>query len=461
MSDGLVEASATEVHRLLLAREITPGDCLDALAARIAVAEPAVNALPTLCFERAREHAARLDALAPEARGLLAGLPVAIKDLTEVEGVRTTFGSRVHEHHVPEGSDLLVETLEARGGIVYAKSNTPEFGAGGITFNDVFGETVNPRAPGRTAGGSSGGAAAALACGSAWLAQGSDLAGSLRTPASFCGVASLRPSPGLIRSGPSALPFEPLAQEGPMARDVADLALFADAMTDGGRRFRDAAARPRAPTRLAFSADLGITRCDPEVAGLVRRLADIASSAGAAVVEAAPDLAGVHEAFDTLRAVGYAVGLGASLTPAQRGLVKPEVAWNIARGQALTGEEIVAALRRQGEIHNRAAAFMAGVDVLVCPAAAVPPPPAGIRYPGHADGVPIPDYYRWLAIAYGITMTALPVITIPVGMTAAGLPVGAQLVGRPWGEAALFEMARFFQEALGWNARPVMPKVAA
>jgi len=126
MSDGLVEASATEVHRLLLAREITPGDCLDALAARIAVAEPAVNALPTLCFERAREHAARLDALAPEARGLLAGLPVAIKDLTEVEGVRTTFGSRVHEHHVPEGSDLLVETLEARGGIVYAKSNTPE-----------------------------------------------------------------------------------------------------------------------------------------------------------------------------------------------------------------------------------------------------------------------------------------------------------------------------------------------
>ena len=212
-------------------------------------------ALPTRCFDRARDNADRLMEVPAAERGVLAGLPVPIKDLTAVAGVRTTHGSRLRENFVPEQSDVIVETLEAHGAVVFAKSNTPEFGAGGNTFNDVFGATRNPHDLNLTAGGSSGGAAAAVATGMAWLAHGSDLAGSLRTPASFCGIASLRPSPGRIANGPSVVPFQVHSQQGPMARDVGDLALLADAMVGESPRaglgkpppqesFRRAAASP-------------------------------------------------------------------------------------------------------------------------------------------------------------------------------------------------------------------------
>jgi amidase len=178
--------------------EVTPHDLLDALERRIADVDGKINALPTLCFDRARGHADRLMALAPGERGLLAGLPVPIKDLSDVAGVRSTQGSPIFADHVPETSDIMVEHLEHNGAIVYAKSNTPEFGAGGNTFNEVFGATLNPWNLSRSAAGSSGGAAAALAAGMAWVAQGSDLGGSLRNPASFCGVVGLRPSPGRV-----------------------------------------------------------------------------------------------------------------------------------------------------------------------------------------------------------------------------------------------------------------------
>ncbi len=189
----LIRKSAVEIVTLLRAGEITIADTLDALEARIGEVDGDINALPTLCFERAREAAAARD----YADSLLGGIPVAIKDLEDVAGVLTTYGSTVSRHHVPRESDLLVQTIENNGGIVYAKSNTPEFGSGANTFNDVFGATCNPYDLALSVGGSSGGAAAALASGSAWLAQGSDLGGSLRTPASFCGVTSLRPSPAL------------------------------------------------------------------------------------------------------------------------------------------------------------------------------------------------------------------------------------------------------------------------
>ncbi|MCP4388776.1 MAG: amidase, partial [Gammaproteobacteria bacterium] len=199
----LIEKSATEVVTLLQSGEISIDDTLDALETRIAEVDGDINALPTLCFERARAQAKRRDY---DSRRL-GGIPVAIKDLEDVAGVRTTYGSKVSENHIPDESDLLVENIENHGGIVYAKSNTPEFGSGANTFNDVFGATRNPYDLTRSVGGSSGGAAAALASGCAWLAQGSDLGGSLRTPASFCGVTSLRPSPGLIASSPGQQPF--------------------------------------------------------------------------------------------------------------------------------------------------------------------------------------------------------------------------------------------------------------
>ena len=279
----LTSLSATDIVERLGKSEITPLDCLDALEARIAAVDPTLNALPTLCFERARDRAQALMRRPMAERGRLAGLPVPIKDLTEVAGVRTTYGSRIHADFVPDVSDPLVVRIEAEGGIVYAKSNTPEFGAGANTFNEVFGATRNPWNTALSAAGSSGGAAAALASGMAWVAHGSDMGGSLRNPASFCGVVGFRPSPGRVATNPGQKIDRLLSVEGPMARTVEDVALLLDAMT--GEDPADPVSLPRVesylaaarsgwrPRRVAFSADLGITPVDPEVAAICRAAA--------------------------------------------------------------------------------------------------------------------------------------------------------------------------------------------
>ena len=234
MSDELIRLTATEVVSRLRSREISPLELIDAAAARIAAVEPAVNALPTLCLDRARDHAKRLmNGQARDAEGepgWLAGLPVAIKDLTDVAGVRTTYGSPIFRDHVPARSHPVVERIERKGGIVIAKSNTPEFGAGGSTFNEVFGRTRNPWNTSLTCGGSTGGGAVALATGEVWLAHGSDHGGSLRRPATYCSVVGIRPSPGRVTRGTSNNLFSPLSVQGPMARNVPDLALFLDTM---------------------------------------------------------------------------------------------------------------------------------------------------------------------------------------------------------------------------------------
>ncbi len=234
MSDDLIRMTATEAVSRLKARDITPLDLLDALEKRIAAVDPIVNALPTLCLDRARDHAKSLMAghhrEAEHEPGWLAGLPVPIKDLTDVAGVRTTYGSPIYANHIPTHSHPLVERIERKGGIVYAKSNTPEFGAGGNTFNEVFGRTLNPWNTALTCGGSTGGGATALATGTAWLAHGSDHGGSLRGPATLCSVVGIRPSPGRVTRGTSNNLWSPLSVQGPMARNIPDLALFLDTM---------------------------------------------------------------------------------------------------------------------------------------------------------------------------------------------------------------------------------------
>ncbi|MDH3221059.1 MAG: amidase family protein [Gammaproteobacteria bacterium] len=455
--DELIRKSASEIVALLHADEITVEDTLAALESRIAEVDGDINALPTLCFERAGEHARSHDYGATP----LGGIPVAIKDLEDVAGVRTTYGSRLFEHHVPDQSDLLVERIEAQGGIVYAKSNTPEFGSGGNTFNDVFGMTRNPYDRGRSAGGSSGGAAAALASGCAWLAQGSDLGGSLRTPASFCGVTSLRPSPGLIASSPGQQPFEVYAQKGPMARNIADLALLADAMAGFEARagltrshppgdFRDAAAQPRKPRRIAFSEDLGIADTCAEVASICSAAIARLERENIEVVTAHPDLGMAHRAFDAPRALGYALSYGDDLERI-RDLIKPENVWNIELGLRLGNDEILDSMAAQGQIFDNASRFMQDHDLLVCPASITTAYPVEERYPGYADGLEYSEYYRWLAIVYAITMTTLPVITIPCGQTDAGLPVGVQLIGKPHSERELFAYASYLEQVFGWD----------
>ena len=469
MTDDLIRQSAREIVARLASGDLSPHDTLDAVQARVEAVDHMVNALPTLCFERARSHADRLMAISSAERGLLAGLPVPIKDLTEVAGVRTTYGSRLRENFVPERSDILVETLEANGAAVYAKSNTPEFGAGGNTFNDVFGATRNPHDLRLTAGGSSGGAAAALATGMAWLAHGSDLAGSLRTPASFCGVTSLRPSPGRVANGPTVVPFLVHSQQGPMARDIGDLALLADAMVGESPRaglgkpppqvsFRSAAAAPTAPARVAYSVDLGVTETAPEVAEVCSRAIHALEDDGIEVVPEHPDLSDAEVAFDVPRALLFATLLGAEL-PQARDILKPELVWNIERGLALDGDAVRSAIAAQGRIFQIAADFMSDYDLLICPAASVLPFPVEERYVGYRAGLPASDYYRWLSIAAAVSVTTLPVITIPCGRTQTGLPVGIQLIGRPHGELQLFSLASHIEQVLG--SAPAVVDVAS
>ena len=293
-SNPLIRQTAVETVELLKLGAITPHDCLDALEARIKQVDPAVNALPTLCFERARKAADAIVARPMAERGVLAGLPVAIKDLTEVEGVRTTHGSPIFTDNISAFSDILVERLEDNGGLIYAKSNTPEFGAGANTFNEVFGATRNPWNTSRSAAGSSGGAAVALATGMAWMAHGSDLGGSLRNPASFCGIVGLRPTPGRVAHTPGLKIDNRLSVEGPMARNVEDCALMLDAMV--GEDARDAVSLPAPgasflsaarsgwkPLKVAYSPDLGITPVDPEVAEITRAAANRLAEAGVIV----------------------------------------------------------------------------------------------------------------------------------------------------------------------------------
>ncbi len=457
--------SARELVRLLRAGEVRPIEALEVALARIEAVEPRLNAIPTLCEERARRRAARIEAgeITPprDGRGWLAGLPIVIKDLNDVEGVRTTYGSPIFADHVPTRSGYEVERLEAHGAVILGKSNTPEFGAGAQTFNEVFGVTRNPWNTALTCGGSSGGSAVALAAGECWLANGSDLGGSLRTPAAFCSVVGLRPSPGRVPHGPVASPFQTLSVEGPMARDVRDLALLLDAQAGFDPRdplsfdppavpFAEAVERPPRLSRVAFSADLGgITPVDPEVARICRAAAERLGELGAEIVlDACPDLSDAVEVFRVLRAEQF-VTARAPLLERHRDRLKPEVIWNIETGLALTAEEIGRAERARARMQQSAASFFERFDLLLSPAAIVPPFPVEQRWVEELGGHRFPSYIDWVAITYAITLTGVPALSLPAGFTAAGLPVGLQMVGRPRGEAALLAAAAALEDLLG------------
>jgi amidase len=464
----LIRMTAMEIVAGLRGGAITPLDCLDALERRIAAVNPAVNALPTLCFERARGHARGLMEKPPAARGALAGLPVPIKDLIDVAGVRCTQGSPIFRDRVAETSDVLVRHLEGRGGVVYAMSNTPEFGAGAHTFNEVFGLTRNPWNTKLSASGSSGGAAVALATGMAWVGHGSDLGGSLRNPASFCGVTGLRPSPGRVAATVFSKIDSTLGVEGPMARNVTDLALIFDAMVgeepedplslpSDGTSYVAAARSGWRPRRVAVSRDLGLPPVDREVAALVLAAAGKLAAEGVIVEEAHPDLSETRDCAQVLRALAYANMK--PLLDQHRDLLKPEVVWNIERGLALTGAEIARAEAQRGAMFRRMRAFFETYDLLLCPTTIVPPFPAEQRYVTECDGVQFSSYVDWLMIVHAVTLTGSPAVSIPCGFTRTGLPVGLQVVAPGRGEARLFAGARFIEEALGLGViTPIEPR---
>jgi len=466
---GLVRETACAIVDKLKAGEVTPLDLLDVLEKRIAEVDDKVNALPILCFERARKHARALMEKPAAERGRLAGLPVPIKDLTNVAGVLTTRGSPIFRDSIPAKSDILVEHLEANGGVIYAKSNTPEFGAGANTFNEVFGPTLNPWDISRSAAGSSGGAAVALATGTAWLAHGTDMGGSLRNPASFCGIVGLRPSIGRVAHTPSSSIDRNLTVHGPMARNVEDLALLLDAMSGEHAAdplslpvppasFLSAARSGRKPKRIAYSPDLGITPVDPEVAAITRKAAERFAEAGAIVEEAHPDLREAHECFHVLRAFDFAM-TKAALLRTKRDLLKPEVIWNVEEGLKLTVEQIARAEAQRVEMTARTIEFFKSYDLLLAPATIVAPFPIEQRYVAECAEKKFDNYVEWLGIVYAITLACCPALSLPCGFTASGLPVGLQMVAPPRGEAQLLAGARVLEDVLGVRGTtPIDPR---
>jgi amidase len=469
MSDELIRSDALTIIARLKKGEVTPHDLLDALERRISQVDGAVNALPTLCFDRARAHADRLMKLPIDQRGAMAGMPIPIKDLAPVAGVRSTQGSPIFKDHIPEKSDVLVEHLEEAGGIVYAMSNTPEFGAGANTFNEVFGATRNPWNTTRSAAGSSGGAAVALATGQAWLAHGSDMGGSLRNPASFNGVVGFRPSIGRVAHTPEGSVDMNLGQQGPMARNVEDCAFLLDVMSGEDPRdpfslprvgsFLDAARSNWRPKRVAYSRDLGCTMTDNEVAEITRKAAERFKELGVVVEEAHPDFSGLHEAFITLRTYDFYLRKAVLLRD-HRDLLKPEVIWNVERGQKITLDEMTAAENARVAISKRYAAFFDKYDLLLTPATVVAPYPIENRFVAEVNGHKFANYVEWLAIAYAITMACGTAISLPCGFTKEKLPVGLQIAGPPRSEGRILAAAKGLEDILGLRGTtPIEPKV--
>jgi amidase len=459
MSELDVYSSARAMAAAVAAKEVSARELLDLHLTRIGATNPAVNAIVNLDAERAREQAhAADDALAQgHAVGPLHGLPFAFKDTHEVAGWPTTFGSPLRAEHVSRRDDLIVERIRAAGVVVIGKTNVPEWAAGSHTFNPVFGTTRNPYALDRSAGGSSGGAAAALASGMVPLAEGSDMGGSLRNPASFCNVVGLRPSVGRVPNWPSTNAWELTSVGGPMARDVEDLALLLSVVAGPSTRAPlslEAPGSAFAPPlegrleglRVAVSPDLGGSfAVDHRVVRIVREQAELMAASGAHVEDAHPDLKGAEEIFRTLRAWHFEHRFGAMLAK-RPDAFKKSLADNIRAGADLTGADVARAYELRTRLAERVRVFFETYDVLLMPVSQVPPFSADEEYPEAIDGEPQATYLDWMRSAYFVTVTGCPAVSVPAGFTPEGWPVGVQLVAAPRQERRLLEAAHGFEQ---------------
>jgi len=468
MSDAeLCFMPATELAQRIRRRDVAAIEVLEAHLRQIERVNPRVNAIVTLLPEPARAAARAIDAAFDRGQdpGPLAGLPVAHKDLAVTKGVRTTFGSPIFRDFVPEADAVIVERLKGAGAVSLGKTNTPEFGAGSQTFNTVFGATRNPFDLSRTCGGSSGGAAAALACGMLPLADGSDLGGSLRNPASFCNVAGLRPSAGRVPNWPSYSAWFPLAVVGPMARTVADIALMLSAIAgpddrapislqERGERFADPLGRDFRGVRVAWSSDLGGLPVEREVREVVEAQRGVFEALGCVVEDATPDLRDAGEIFSVMRAWNMQLGLG-KLLQTDRHRMKDTVVWNIEEGEKLTGPQVGAAELKRSQLFERMRTFMGRYDFLVAPVVQVLPFDVEKPYVTEIEGHRMPTYIDWMSSCSHITVTGSPALSVPCGFSRGGLPVGIQIVGRHLDDFGVLQMGHAFEQATGhWKQRP-------
>lgn len=458
---------AIDIAAAIRRKEVSCREVLDAHLNRIEETNPAVNAVVTLVADRARAEAAKADdrLAAGEDVGPLHGLPIAHKDLAATAGIRTTYGSPIFADHVPTQDDLIVQRLRAAGAITIGKTNVPELGLGSHTFNPVFGATRNPYDLTKSAGGSSGGAAAALAAGMVPIADGSDTGGSLRNPASFSNVVGLRPSPGRVPSWPDRAPWSHLSTKGPMARTVADTALLLSVLAGVDTRSPIALdgtgaafAQPLTSTslrglRVAWAPDLGgLVPVDAAVTEALLPQIKIFEELGGTVEQACPDLSGADEVFRVRRAWQLELTYG-PLLDEHRALMKPDAIWNIELGRALTGPDLGRTEALHGALHQRIHEFFQRFDVLLAPVSQVVPFDVDITYPRSVAGVDMPDYLGWMGACSLITVTGCPALSVPAAFTPEGLPVGLQIIGPHRQDRTVLEVGYAFEQACGAGRR--------
>ena len=456
----LVWKTAVELAGLIRRGEVSSVEILTACLEQIDAVNPQLNAIVTYLPERALELARRADE--KQARGdklgVLHGLPIAHKDLFETAGIRTTMGSPAFSDYMPKSDDLIIARLKQAGCITLGKTNVPEFGAGSHTFNPVFGATRNPYDISKTCGGSSGGAAVALAAGMIPIADGSDMGGSLRNPASFCNVVGLRPTPGRVPQYPKGNAWSTLSVDGPMGRTVQDVALMLQAIAGYDSRapislqqpasdFAANLERDFAGVKIAWSPDLGGLPVDAQVTSAIERQLPTFSELGCIVDKAQPDFADAYDIFQTLRAWNFELSFAEHFAAFGEDAFKETIRWNVARGKELSAGQISRTEAKRTELFHRVRVFLETYEYLLLPTAQVPPFPIDWEYPREIAGIAMNTYIDWMMTCAYITVTGLPAISLPGGFTADGLPVGLQIVGRPRGDFAVLQLAYAFQEA--------------
>ncbi|MDX2153313.1 MAG: amidase [Bryobacteraceae bacterium] len=458
--------TATEMARLIRAKKLSARELLAAHLKQIARLNPKVNAIPTLVPERAEAAAKEADEL--QARGatlgILHGLPIAHKDLVDTQGIRTTYGSPLFKDHVPAADDLMVQRIRRAGALTIGKTNTPEFGAGSQTFNSVFGPTRNPYDLTRTCGGSSGGAAVALACGMIPIADGSDMGGSLRNPAAFTNVVGFRPSPGRVPNVKGRFPWFTLATEGPMARNVPDLLLLLRAimgpdpraplsLPETGEDFNRPLARGFKGVRVAWFKDLGGVPFDPRITAAVNAQRKVFESLGCVIEQAEPDFDGADFAFKTLRAWNTAASHGERIRT-HRAAYKETIVEEAEAGLRLTGADIARAETLKGQVWRRFQTFLERYEFFILPATQVPPFDVNLPYPTSVAGTKFENYIDWMKACWYISVPGNPAISVPAGFTPEGLPVGLQVVGRYHADFSVLQMAYAYELATNYGKTP-------
>jgi Asp-tRNA(Asn)/Glu-tRNA(Gln) amidotransferase A subunit family amidase len=450
---ALCDRRAVELREMVRAKDISPVEILNSCRDRIEEVNGKVNAMVATCYERAESEAKKAEVAVLQGGdlGLLHGVPIGIKDLVLTEGLRTTFGSPQFQDFVPDADERQVKAVRDAGAIVVGKTNTPEFGAGANTVNPVYGATGNPFDPTKTCAGSSGGSAVALATGMVPLATGSDMGGSLRNPAAYCGIVGMRPTAGAVSDETRQLGWSPLGVQGPMARSVDDLALLYRAM---------AADDPRDPLgypidgdalwplpevdlgdlKVAVSEDLGFAPVDNDIRATFKTAMDKLQSAFASVEQVDPPMEGADDAFEVNRALSF-VAAHKQTYYDNPDVLGPNIIANVEQGLLMSLADVARAMTNHTEIYKRFIAFMQDYDILICPAMSVPPFPHGQLYPTEINGEPLRTYFHWLALAYGLTLTCHPVVCLPAGVDHTGMPFGIQICGKKGGDARVLAIA--------------------